>query len=213
MPPDTCGVYRPPVVLLAGGTLARLSQIVGSGSRQRYWESLADLWTGVGPGLAQLDEFAAEPAELLDEDAPETLASLQYLLHAAGERAAGLRPPLGIAPLHAELAAAFGDARDATADVAAATEAGGAEGALPYVYEWRGALFRVRLARLRLLAPPTEAPVEPEDTAPMPRRAALSLLLILLGTAVLVAGAADGSWHVAVAGLASFALGTLVFDP
>ena len=54
---------------------------------------------------------------------------------------------------HAELADALRCARDATAEVAEAVSIWGAAGVEPLLHEWRGALFRVRLARLRV-APP-----------------------------------------------------------
>lgn len=213
MPPDTPGVYRAASPHSGAGRLGALRQIVGTGSRQGYWGSFADLWGGVAPALDRLDELAAEPEELLDEDAPEILASLQYVLHAAGERAAGLRAPVGLAELHEELAAALAAARDATADVGAAAELGGAEAARPYVYEWRGALFRVRLARLRLVTPAQAVPEEPEAGPARPYRAAIAVLLVLAGTVALLAGALEGASAVAAAGVAAFAAGAFAYRP
>ena len=75
---------------------------------------------------------------------------LQYRLHTASESALGLSPPVAAEPAHTELAAALTGARDATGDVVEAADVHGARGVDALLHEWRGALFRVRLARLRL---------------------------------------------------------------
>ena len=69
------------------------------------------------------------------------------------KRRYGLDPPGDAEPLHHELTWALGGARDATAEVAEALDEQGLDGVAPLLHEWRGALFRVRLARLRLAAP------------------------------------------------------------
>src|SRR5437762_2490057 len=100
----------------------------------------------------------AEPAVLDDERVLDTLKQLQYRLHVASEDAYGISPPTGVEPVHAELAAALAGARDATAELVEALEEDGLDAALFYLHEWRGALFRVRLARLRLTVPAPPAP-------------------------------------------------------
>ena len=60
-------------------------------------------------------------------------------------------PPPAAEDLHEELVAALTEARDATAEVAYAVEIDEAEGVEPLLPEWRGSLFRVRLARLRAI--------------------------------------------------------------
>ena len=74
----------------------------------------------------------------------------------------GLSPPIAAAPAHTELAAALAGARDATGDVVEAVDLTGSRGVDVMLHEWRGALFRVRLARLRLTGPPTR-PGEPGE--------------------------------------------------
>src|SRR6478752_6180409 len=131
-----------------------VSRGVQSDERQGYANALDGLWTGLSRTLTHLERYAAEPEDWLEtEDAAETLASLQYRLHVAGELSAGIVPPPGSTTAHEELSAALADARDATAEVVEALGFGGWIEAAPLVPEWRGALFRVRLARLRLNLP------------------------------------------------------------
>ena len=66
---------------------------------------------------------------------------------------------------HDELAWALGGARDATAEVAEALDEQGLDGVAPLLHEWRGALFRVRLARLRLAAPKPASRARPDAGA------------------------------------------------
>jgi hypothetical protein len=181
-------------------------QEVRTGERQSYATAIAGLWSGLSRTLDRLEQIAAEPAETLsDPDELETLPRLQYTLHAASEAAAGIAPPADAETSHAELAAALADARDATADVADAAAAGGAEAALPLVYEWRGALFRVRLARMRLVAEP-ERPDEPEPESPAATRA---VALTLGGAIVVCLGAIFGLWALGAAGLTLVACAVL----
>jgi len=188
---------------------------VASGQREGYAAALTGLWKRLSWALTELESIAADPAELFDEESVlERLPSLQYALHAASELALGLRPPAGAEVAHAELAAALVGARDATAEIAEVLEHGGgiaAEGLLP---EWRGALFRVRLARLRAATPkplPTEPAIEPEPAARGDALAAT--LLALSGATVFAAGATLQLWPVWALGLALFASGLLVYSP
>src|ERR1043165_2692780 len=119
---------------------------------------MGELWTGLTRTLSRLDRFAAEPERLDDDHVEAALRRLQYSLHLAREQTYGVEPPEGAATSHAELAEALACARDATAEVAEAVAEWGADGVQPLLHEWRGALFRVRLARLRLAGPPERRP-------------------------------------------------------
>ncbi len=188
---------------------------VASGQREGYAAALTDLWKRLTWALTELESIAADPTELFDEDGVlQRLPSLQYALHAASELALGLRPPAGAEVAHAELAAALAGARDATAEIAEVLEHGGGIAAEALLPEWRGALFRVRLARLRAASPkplPAEDAGEPEPPA---RGDALAATLLALSGAVLfAAGATLELWPVWALGLALFAGGALVYSP
>jgi hypothetical protein len=162
---------------------------------------MGELWSGLARTLSRLDELAGEPKHLDEEVALDALRSLQYSLHTAGERIYALAPPAGAETAHAELTAALAGARDATGEVAEAIDEAGVEAAEILVHEWRGALFRVRLARLRL-APPRHRPREPETEEPRRlRRPLLAVSFALLGAAAFVAGAALGEWPLWSVGL------------
>ena len=164
---------------------------------QSYATTIAGLWDGLARALAELDAIAATPEYM----SAERLPSLQYALHTAGERIAGLTPPLGAEAVHEELAAAVADARDATAEIADTIEAYGEDAAAPLVWEWRGALFRVRLARHRLFHP-EPLPADPlRPSLPSPRRSAMSAALLCVAAAALLAGAFVGHWPLIAAGV------------
>jgi hypothetical protein len=187
---------------------------VASGQREGYAAALTGLWKRLSWALTELESIAGDPAELFDEDSVlDRLPSLQYALHAASELALGLRPPAGAEIAHAELAAALAGARDATAEIAEVLEHGGGIAAEPLLPEWRGALFRVRLARLRVATPkplPAELETEPEPTA---RGDALTAtVLALTGATVFATGATLQLWPVWALGLALFASGVLVYS-
>ena len=188
---------------------------VASEQREGYAAALTGLWKRLAWALTELESIAGDPGELFDEDRVlERLPSLQYALHAASELVLGLRPPAGAEVAHAELAAALAGARDATAELAEVLEHGGGLGAEALLPEWRGALFRVRLARLRAATPkplPAEEASEPE---PQARGDALAAtLLALSGATLFAAGAALALWPVWALGLALFASGALVYSP
>lgn len=189
--------------------------VVASGQREGYAAALSGLWKRLSWALAELESIAGDPAELFDEDSVlDRLPSLQYALHAASELALGLRPPAGAEIAHAELAAALAGARDATAEIAEVLEHGGGIAAEPLLPEWRGALFRVRLARLRVATPkplPAELETEPEPTARGDALAAT--ILALSGATVFATGATLQLWPVWALGLALFASGVLVYSP
>jgi hypothetical protein len=189
--------------------------VVASGQREGYAAALSGLWKRLSWALSELESIAADPAELFDEvSVLDRLPSLQYALHAASELALGLRPPAGAEIAHAELAAALAGARDATAEIAEVLEHGGGIAAEALLPEWRGALFRVRLARLRVATPkplPAELETEPEPTARGDALAAT--ILALSGATVFATGATLQLWPVWALGLALFASGVLVYSP
>jgi hypothetical protein len=181
------------------------------GIGERYATQVGALWSGLARTLFELEQLAADPAQLDDEDSLDLLRRLQYRLHSASERAYGFAPPAGIEPVHAELAAALGGARDATAELVDAVDDGGSEAALLYVHEWRGALFRVRLARLRLTAPRTR-PDEPEPEAERSlRRPFLAFALTMGGSIAFASGAVAGPWPLWAAGLLAVCGALLIY--
>jgi hypothetical protein len=188
---------------------------VASGQREGYVAALTGLWRRLSWALTELESIASDPSELFDEEAVlERLPPLQYALHAASELVLGLRPPAGAEAAHAELADALAGARDATAEVAEVLELGGAGVAETLMPEWRGALFRVRLARLRVATPkplPAEPAVAPES--PGHGDALAATVLAVSGAGVFAAGATLGLWPVWALGLALFASGVLVYSP
>jgi hypothetical protein len=176
-----------------------VSQELRTGGRHNYASAIAGLWSGLSHTLSRLEQIAADPDETLAEtETLDSLPGLQYTLHAASETVAGIAPPVEAQSSHAELAAALADARDATAEVAEAASSGGVDAAWPLVWEWRGALFRVRLARLRL-APVPESPETPE--AASTSIAVAAVVLVLVGAIVVALGALLGLWPVAAAGM------------
>lgn len=186
---------------------------VGSRERQGYASELDGLWSDLRRTLGRLEQIAARPEEELEPDeAAGELGRLRYSLHVAGERAYGIEPPAGAESQLDELADALAEARDATAEVADAVEEGGAEAARELVHEWRGALFRVRLARLRLDGrrpqPPPELEPEPGLLAPL-----AGLLLAVAGASLFVLGATLGTWPIWVAGVLAVLAGLLVYRP
>ena len=189
--------------------------VVASGQREGYAAALTGLWKRLSWALTELESIAGDPAELFDEDSVlDRLPALQYALHAASELALGLRPPAGAEIAHAELAAALAGARDATAEIAEVLEHGGGIAAEPLLPEWRGALFRVRLARLRVATPkplPAELEIEPEPTVRGDALAAT--ILALSGATVFATGATLQLWPVWALGLALFASSILVYSP
>lgn len=189
--------------------------VVASGQREGYAAALTGLWKRLSWALTELESIAGDPAELFDEDSVlDRLPALQYALHAASELALGLRPPAGAEIAHAELAASLAGARDATAEIAEVLEHGGGIAAEPLLPEWRGALFRVRLARLRVATPkplPAELETEPAPTARGDALAAT--ILAVSGATVFATGATLQLWPVWALGLALFASGLLVYSP
>lgn len=181
-----------------------------TGTVDRYAEEMGELWTKLGWTLRRLDRFASDPELVEDAD---SLRRLQYSLHLASEHAYGVEPPERSATAHAELADALVCARDATAEVADALDADGADGVHALVHEWRGALFRVRLARLRLAASPkrvliAELPADEGIARPL-----AAFVLALVGALAFVTGATLGSWPVWVLGLGAVCASVVAYRP
>ena len=117
--------------------------------------------------------------------------------------------------------AALAEARDATAEVAFALEIDEPDGVEPLLPEWRGSLFRVRLARLRALERTNALPAESSrgrERRPEPQRrrswtAIVATVLILGGAFLFTAGAVLVAWPVWAAGLALFAGGFILYRP
>jgi hypothetical protein len=183
-------------------------QGVPTSPRQRYAGALADLWAGLAVTLARLEALADDFGEAPADELP----ALQYSLHRAGELALGIVPPAGAEAAHAELRAALAVARDATGDVAEAVTEGEPDAAAALVPAWRGALFRVRLARHLLLAPPG-APSLPEAPQPFPWKALAGALAVALGALAFTSGAVLSLWPVWALGLVLVAAGFLSYRP
>jgi hypothetical protein len=182
-----------------------------AGTEHRYATQVGQLWSGLARTLTRLEALAEEP-QRLDDDSVDMLRRLQYRLHTACEHAYGIAPPAAAQPNHAELAAALAGARDATAEVVEAIEAEGCEAAQLLVHEWRGALFRVRLARLRLAGPRQRRPEEPKAERAF-RAPLAALVLALLGAAAFTVGAALGTWPLWAAGLLAVGGSFLAYKP
>jgi hypothetical protein len=180
----------------------------GTHEARDYAGTMAGFWTGLQGTLRALDSIAGD-SQRVDDRAIATLRSLQYRLHYSSEVLAGVEPPDGARAAHAELASALVDARDATAEIVEALEIDGRQAAAELLFEWRGALFRVRLARHRLGTRPQPATAPPEP----PYSAAAAGLLALLGAVAFVAGAALVLWPIWAAGLALVAGGLLIHRP
>lgn len=186
---------------------------MSSGERQGYATELAGLWSDLSRTLRRLEQIAADPEQQLDaDDGADELAQLRYSLHLAGERVYGLEPPPGAEGPHGELAAALEGARDATAEIAEAAESGGPEAVAWLVHEWRGALFRVRLARLRLAGgrPPRRLREDEPGRIAAPL---VALALTACGATVFVAGATLAAWPLWAAGILAVVGGLLAYRP
>jgi hypothetical protein len=183
------------------------------GVGERYATQVGALWSGLARTLTELERLAADPEELDDDQVLASLKRLQYRLHVSSEDAFGISPPTGVEPVHAELAAALAGARDATAELVEALEEDGLDAALMCLHEWRGALFRVRLARLRLTVPAAPAPAAPRPQVRDWRAPLLALLLAIGGTAAFVGGAASDFWPVWAAGLVAVGGAFISYKP
>ena len=201
----------------------RMERTVRAGEGQAYAVAVASLWERIGSVLARLERIADSPPEIVEGDLLDELPGLQYRLHAGAELAVGIDAPPGVAAAHADLVAALAEARDATAEIAGALESGDTELVQSLLPEWRGSLFRVRLARLRALERPvshgrTDASAGPRRRQPRaPERTPLSAvaatILVLGGALLFTAGAVLVAWPLWAAGLALFAGGFILYRP
>ena len=169
---------------------------------------MAGFWSGLASTLHGLEALAAD-SHRLDEETVDALRLLQYRLHWSSEALAGVEPPAGVREGHEELADALAEARDATGDIAEAIDLRGREGADALLLEWRGSLFRVRLARMRL----TSRPANASEPAVFPAAAAAATALTFLGVAAFVAGAVLILWPLWAVGLGLVAGGYLAYRP
>jgi hypothetical protein len=177
---------------------------------ERYATQVGELWHELSQTLVRLESIAATP-DLLDED--ETVGALrrlQYRLHTAGESTLGLSPPAAAETAHSELAAALAGARDATGEVVEAADSHGSRGVEAMLHEWRGALFRVRLARLRLTGGPAHPSPAPEPAATL-RPPLLASLLTIAGMAAFAVGAVSGPWPLWVCGMLTICISLLMY--
>jgi predicted secreted protein len=199
-----------------------MERTVRRGEPQTYAQAVGDLWERVGTALVRLERIAEAAPDTLAEDFVDELPTLQYSLHSGAELAVGIAPPVGAEGLHHELVAALAEARDATAEIALALDAADAELVEPLLPEWRGVLFRVRLARLRALerTAVTIGTSESSPTAPRRKRgeqasisAVVATLLVVGGAFLFTAGAVLAAWPVWAAGLGLFAGGFVLYRP
>lgn len=200
-----------------------MERTVRKGEPSGYAEAVSGIWERVGTALVRLERVAESPLETATYDFLEELPQLQYSLHAGAELAHGIDPPRGTESLHEELVAALAEARDATSEAGHALEAGDSELVESLLPEWRGALFRVRLARLRALERSAVAPGSDSDgeakRAPRAQRdravvsSLVATVLVIGGALLFTAGAVLAAWPVWAAGLALFAGGFVLYRP
>ncbi|MGI8606453.1 MAG: hypothetical protein ACR2L0_04770 [Gaiellaceae bacterium] len=196
-----------------------MERTLRSTERRDYATAVADLWDSLGDALGHLERIAEAPPHLVGADVLDELPPLQYTLHTASELALGIEPPRGAEAVHEELVGSLAHARDATAQVAAGLSDGDDELVECSLPEWRGALFRIRLARLRALerlAAPvrSEAPAALTEPPGGSRVAALAATaLVVVGALLFTSGAVLAAWPVWAAGLALFAGGFVLFRP
>jgi hypothetical protein len=176
--------------------------IVRTGATRGYEHVLEDVRRELRPTLRALEHVAAAPDELAESAAD--LPALQYALHVAGERVLGLEPLPGHEEAREQLAVALAIAREETADVLEAVD-NGDPAADALVWEWRAALFGVRLALEHADAPNgTNVPERPglRELAPV--------VTIITGVLIVLGGALADLWPVWAAGLALVALSTVL---
>jgi len=167
---------------------------MGSEAALGYESALEHLRCELGPTLRALELLAADPGA--HDELEEELPHLQYALHVAAERALGIEPVAGLEEAHEELQVALAIAREETAQVTEIVEDVGPAAAEAFVWEWRGALFGVRLALQRLgAARPATPPVRAV------RHTVVPVLVLVLGVLGVLAGALVSFWPIWVLGL------------
>lgn len=172
---------------------------------------MAGLWIDLELALARLDALAADPDLLLDDR--ETLPALQYELHCASELVSALTAPQEAAVIHDELGEALAEARELTAETAEALAHGGTEAASPLVWEWRGALFRIRFARLRLERPRIVTVATDTSSPAAPRPPVLAASAVAVGSALVLGAALLGLWLLVALTLAGTVAGSVLLRP
>jgi hypothetical protein len=182
----------------------------GIGERHGHGSQLASLCTELNATLRRLEAIAAEPP---GRRAVDELQRLQYGLHLFAERLVGISPPGGVETAQAELAEALASARDATAEVAEAANAGGRPATQPLVWEWRGALFRLRLARMLVQPPQRVAALKPPDSAPRLVAPLAAFGLTAAGATAFVLGAILALWPLWTIGVFAVIVGMIVYRP
>src|SRR6266511_1883670 len=182
-----------------------VKQTLGSESPRAYADTMAGLWIDLHRTLARLDRVAADAELLLDELLVNGLR--------AAELVDGLKPPDGAESVHEELVEALAEARELTAEIAAGLAHGGVEAAAPLVWEWRGALFRVRFARVRLERRRLAPVVADAVSAPPQRRPLLAAAAVAIGSTLVLLAALLGLWLVVAFMLAGTVAGSVVLRP
>jgi hypothetical protein len=173
---------------------------------------MAGLWIDLELALARLDALAADDERLLDDQ--ETLPALQYELHCASELVSALSAPQEAALVHEELAEALADARELTAETAEALAHGGLEAAAPLVWEWRGALFRIRFARIRLERPRAVPAAVPDPGSPPAARApVVAAGAVAVGSTLVLVAALLGLWLLVALMLTGTVAGSVLLRP
>jgi hypothetical protein len=198
-----------------------VDRAVRTGERRGYGAAVEGLLEPLGGTLIRLERVAEAPPEEIVAEAREELPALQYTLHASAELALGLDPPARVGPLHAELVDALAQARDATAEIVGAVDEGDDDLITRLLPEWRGALFRVRLARLRALErSPLRLPAEEPVSATRSRgevtitpTTLVATVLVIAGALLFTAGAVLAAWPLWAAGLALFGGGFVLLRP
>ena len=107
------------------------------------------------------------------------------------------------------------DGREATAEIAEALAHGGPDAAAPLVWEWRGALFRIRYARLRLERPRRTVPA-PVSVATRPLRRStfpLTACAVALGSLFVLLAALLGLWLLVAFTLAGTIAASILLRP
>jgi len=178
-----------------------LRPITGSDAAQGYESALDELRRELGPTLRALEFAATDPTS--HDELEDELPQLQYALHIAAERALDIEPLPGLEEAHQDLQVALAIAREETAQVTETVDEAGPAAAEPLVWEWRGALFGVRLALQRLDA--TASFASPEHR---PGRTIQPVLLVAVGVLVVLGGALVELWPVWALGLILVTLST-----
>jgi hypothetical protein len=144
----------------------------------------------------------------------ETLPALQYELHCAAELVTGLTPPPDVALVHEELGESLTEARELTAEMAEALAHGGLDAAAPLVWEWRGALFRVRFARRRLERPHSVlVPIPKQGQSSGRRTPFFAAVAVGVGSGLVLVAALLGLWVLVAFTLAGTVAGSVLLRP